>query len=209
MDRMLRVSGCQRTKVNEAYRLRATGRVFDLPDDEQRAVFGFTQAEIMAGKGPGKFPPGWQTAAEEIGRFLVSIGADDDTVAAAETMRLLEPIGSSKNLPLPSTESQCRPLASLPAADYLRVVVQARRDGIGWRRIRSHFRSLRLGERQGNAIALWIELSRTIDAYLARFPATTKQMVVGAVESLLEVVSEESDPEAGSPTGNDLTICVP
>jgi hypothetical protein len=147
--------------------------VFDLPDDEQRVVFGFTQAEIMAGKGPGKFPPGWQTAAEEIGRFLVSIGADDDT-----------------------------------AADYLRVVVQARRDGIGWRRIRSHFRSLRLGERQGNAIALWIELSRTIDAYLARFPATTKQMIVGAVESLLEVVSEESDPEAGSPTGNDLASCV-
>jgi hypothetical protein len=171
--RMFGGSGCQRTQTNEAYRLRATGRVFDLPDDEQRVVFGFTQAEIMAGKGPGKFPPGWQTAAEEIGRFLVSIGADDDT-----------------------------------AADYLRVVVQARRDGIGWRRIRSHFRSLRLGERQGNAIALWIELSRAIDAYLARFPATTKQMIVGAVESLLEVVSEESDPEAGSPTGNDLASCV-
>jgi hypothetical protein len=173
MDRMLGVSGCQRTKVNEAYRLRATGRAFDLPDDEQRILFGSTKAEIWSGKGPGKFPPGWQTAAEEIGRFLVSIGADDDT-----------------------------------AADYLRVVVQARRDGIGWRRIRSHFRSLRLGERRGNAIALWIELSRTIDAYLARFPATTKQMVVGAVESLLEVVSEESDPKAGSPTGNDLTSCV-
>jgi hypothetical protein len=88
---------------------------------------------------------------------------------------------------------------------YLLVAVNARRDGVSWRAIRSHFRSLRLGERQGTAIALWIELSRTIDAYLARFPATTKQMVVGAARSLLEVVSEESDPEDGSPAGNDLT----
>jgi hypothetical protein len=38
-------------------------------------------------------------------------------ISAAETMRLIEPIGSVKNLPLPSTESQCRPLASLPAKD--------------------------------------------------------------------------------------------
>jgi hypothetical protein len=172
-DRMLGISGCQRTKLNEAYRLRATGRAFDLPDDEQRILFGSTKTEIWSGKGPGKFPPGWQTAAEEIGRFLVSIGADDDT-----------------------------------AADYLRVAVNARRTGTPWRAIRSHFRSLRLGERQGDAIALWIELSRTIDAYLDRFPATTKQMIVGAVESLLEVVSEESAPEPGSPVENDLTNCV-
>jgi len=171
-DRMFGVGGCQRTKVNEAYRLRATSRAFDLPDDEQRVLFGFTKTEIWSGKGPGKFPPGWQTAAEEIGRFLVSIEADDDT-----------------------------------AAEYLRVAVQARREGIGWRRIRSHFRSLRLGQRKGNAIALWIELSRTIDAYLARFPATTKQMVAGAVESLLEVVSEDPDPEPAAPAENDLTIC--
>jgi len=38
-------------------------------------------------------------------------------IAAAETMRLLEPMGSSKNLPLPDSERQCRPLASLPAED--------------------------------------------------------------------------------------------
>jgi hypothetical protein len=170
--RMFGSSGCQRTQTNEAYRLRATGRVFDLPDDEQRVLFGSTKAEIWSGKGPGKFPPGWQTAAEEIGRFLVSIEADDDT-----------------------------------AADYLRVAVNARRNRVPWRAIRSHFRSLRLGERQGNAVALWIELSRTIDAYIARFPATTKQMIVGAVESLLEVVSEEIAPEPGSPAENDLTIC--
>jgi hypothetical protein len=38
-------------------------------------------------------------------------------IAAAETMRLLEPMGSTKNLPLPDSERQCRPLASLPAED--------------------------------------------------------------------------------------------
>jgi hypothetical protein len=38
-------------------------------------------------------------------------------IAAASTMRLLEPIGSSRSLPLPDSESQCRPLTSLPAED--------------------------------------------------------------------------------------------
>ena len=41
----------------------------------------------------------------------------DRLIKAAETMRLLSPIGDSKSLPLPATESQCRPLASLPAED--------------------------------------------------------------------------------------------
>ena len=41
----------------------------------------------------------------------------DRLIKAAVTMRLLSPIGESKNLPLPSTESQCRPLASLPSED--------------------------------------------------------------------------------------------
>lgn len=38
-------------------------------------------------------------------------------IAAAETMRLLEPIGSRRNLPLPDSEFQCRPLASLAPED--------------------------------------------------------------------------------------------
>jgi hypothetical protein len=38
-------------------------------------------------------------------------------ISAAQTMRLLGPIGPSKNLPLPDSESQCRPLAALPAED--------------------------------------------------------------------------------------------
>jgi hypothetical protein len=41
----------------------------------------------------------------------------DRLIKAAGTMRLLSPIGEVKNLPMPSTESQCRPLASLPAED--------------------------------------------------------------------------------------------
>lgn len=41
----------------------------------------------------------------------------DRLIKAAETMRLLSPIGDTKSLPLPATESQCRPLASLPAED--------------------------------------------------------------------------------------------
>jgi hypothetical protein len=172
MDRMLGVAGCQRTKVNEAYRLRATGRAFDLPDDEQRILFGSTKNEIWSGKGPGKFPPGWQTAAEEIGRYLVSVGADDDT-----------------------------------AAEYLRVVVQARRDGIGWRRIRSHFRSLRLGERRGDVRPLLLELARTVDAYRSRFPATPDEIVVAAARRLVVVLSDDTEPETGSPSENDLTIC--
>jgi hypothetical protein len=36
---------------------------------------------------------------------------------AAATMRLLSATAETKSLPLPSTESQCRPLASLPAED--------------------------------------------------------------------------------------------
>jgi hypothetical protein len=41
----------------------------------------------------------------------------DRLIKASATMRLLSPIGEVKNLPLPSTESQCRPLAALPAED--------------------------------------------------------------------------------------------
>lgn len=38
-------------------------------------------------------------------------------ISAALTMRALSAIAEIKNLPLPATESQCRPLASLPAED--------------------------------------------------------------------------------------------
>jgi hypothetical protein len=38
-------------------------------------------------------------------------------ISTAVVMRSIVPIGTTKNLPLPATESQCRPLASLPAED--------------------------------------------------------------------------------------------
>lgn len=38
-------------------------------------------------------------------------------ISASQTMRLLLTTVNSKSLPLPSTESQCRPLAALPAED--------------------------------------------------------------------------------------------
>lgn len=95
------------------------------------------------------------------------------------------------------------------ARGYLLVAVNARRDGVSWRVIRSHFRSLRLGERQGNALSLLSELARTIDGYRWRFPATTDQMVLGALQSLVGIVVERIDPKAGSPAGNGLRICDP
>jgi len=162
---------CERSQMNNAYRLSATGPALRLLTPEERTVlFGATDDELRRGC---TFPRGWDSAALELGRLLHGIDADDEA-----------------------------------ARRFLLIAVNARRDGVSWRAIRSHFRSLRLGERQGNAIALWIELSRTIDAYRSRFPATTDQMIVGAVESLLEVVSERMDPDTGSPAGNDPTICV-
>jgi hypothetical protein len=70
------VQGCDRTRVNWAYRVVAVGLFTDLPDDEQRAVWGCTGAAIA--NGSGKFPPGWDTAAEEIGRLVAHESPDDE-----------------------------------------------------------------------------------------------------------------------------------
>jgi hypothetical protein len=163
-DRKLGISGCERTKVNEAYRVHSLRIACTLSDDEQRILLGTTEKELWQGKGSGRFSVGWPSAAVEIGRFLLSLGEDE----SAE-------------------------------AEWLRVAVNARRNGIPWRDIRSHFRALRLGKRQGNAMALTTELARTIDGYRSRFPATTDQQMIGAVESLLEVLSEQIGDETGSP----------
>jgi hypothetical protein len=92
---------------------------------------------------------------------------------------------------------------------YLLVAVNARRTGDSWRTIRSHFRSLRLGERQGNAVSLLMELARAIDGYRSRFPATTDRMTLAAVRSLVEVISEQINPESGSPAETVPRICDP
>jgi hypothetical protein len=49
--------------------------------------------------------------------FGWSTSQSDRLMKAAATMRLLSPVGETKNLPLPDSERQCRPLASLPAED--------------------------------------------------------------------------------------------
>jgi hypothetical protein len=129
------------------------------------------------------------------GERVVLLGVDDDrrragsalprgwASAALEIGRLLEGIAGDDDT----------------ARGFLLVAVHARRDGVSWRAIRSHFRALRLGERRGNAVSLLTELARTVDSYRSRFPATTDQMIAGAVRSLLEVVSERIDGETGSP----------
>ena len=159
--------GSERGRTNTAYRLLCLGKVRRLLSvEELQTLLGFTWEELRDGIKP--FPRGWDSAANEIGRFI----ADDET-----------------------------------ARDYLLVAVNARRDGMPWRLIRSHFRNLRLGERQGNSLSLLTELARTVDDYCLRFPATTHQMITGAANSLLEIVSEKSDSETGSLKKTDLQIC--
>ncbi len=79
------------------------------------------------------------------------------------------------------------------ARDLLMLAVTARRDGVSWGAIRSHFRAMRLGKRQGNALSLSRELART-DDYRSRFPGTTDQMVIEAARNLLDAVSESDQP---------------
>jgi hypothetical protein len=49
--------------------------------------------------------------------FGWSTSQADQLIKAKRTMSLLSATAETKNLPLPATESQCRPLASLPAED--------------------------------------------------------------------------------------------
>jgi hypothetical protein len=68
----------------------------------------------------------------------------------------------------------------------LKVVVDALKRGLSFRDISEHFRRLRLGERQGKALSLYRALCRTVDDYRKRFPKTTNQQTITAVQSLLE-----------------------
>lgn len=161
---------CERSQMNNAYRLAATGPALRLLTAEERTIlFDATDDEMQRS---GMFPRGWDSTALELGRLLHGIDADADA-----------------------------------ARGYLLIAVNARRNGVSWQTIRSHFRSLRLGDRQGNALSLLSELSRTIDGYRSRFPATTDQMITGAVRSLFEIVSERIDTETAEQPENDLTIC--
>ena len=72
-------------------------------------------------------------------------------------------------------------------------VAKARRDGSQWRDIGSHYRSLRLGERTGNDLALVCALCRTLDEYKLKFPATSEATITGAVKGFLQIVEGGDD----------------
>jgi hypothetical protein len=82
------------------------------------------------------------------------------------------------------------------AVECLRAVVDARRRGICWRGCRAHVRNMRLGRREGNAVALTVALSRAVDAYQTQYPATTRQQIEAAVEMLLVAVRMPDNAEA-------------
>jgi hypothetical protein len=64
------------------------------------------------------------------------------------------------------------------------IVADARRSGIPFARIAEHFRSLRLGKRQGSPIALAKAIVRTINDYQRRFPGTTVEQVQEAIKKV-------------------------
>lgn len=81
------------------------------------------------------------------------------------------------------------------AAKVVEIVADARKRGFKFSDIGAHFRRLRLGDREGNALALTVALSRTLDRYARRFPKTTPEQKRAAVENLLDAL-DAKDPEA-------------
>lgn len=71
--------GCYRTKVDWTFHLAAVGLIRGAGTEAQRAVWGCTRDEIMAGT--GTLPKGWKTAAISIGRYLAA--TDDDPARVA------------------------------------------------------------------------------------------------------------------------------
>jgi hypothetical protein len=72
------------------------------------------------------------------------------------------------------------------------IVADARQRGISFGDITTHFRSLRIGEREGSALSLTRTLARTLDEYQKRFPKTTDDQRIGAVRSLLSILEKET-----------------
>jgi hypothetical protein len=75
----------------------------------------------------------------------------------------------------------------------LQIVANARDTGASWRDIRTHFRKMRLGEREGNALSLFRHLARAYDEYVAKFPNTTQQTRIGGIMNLLEAVESPDE----------------
>lgn len=70
----------------------------------------------------------------------------------------------------------------------LEIVADARDNGVSWSKIRAHFRTIRLGERRGNANSLQKHLSHALKGYVRRYPATFHSAQVLGIQHLLENV---------------------
>lgn len=70
----------------------------------------------------------------------------------------------------------------------LLIVADARDEDIPWRQIRAHFRTMRLGEREGSAVSLFQHLARAFDDYRRMFPATPHTAQVAGIRNLLDAV---------------------
>ncbi len=77
-------------------------------------------------------------------------------------------------------------------ASVARTMADARKRGLSFRDIAVHYRRLRLGKREGNALSLTTAIARTIDDYRRRFPLTTQEQTSEALRSVLAFVENQT-----------------
>lgn len=125
--------------------------------EKQMRIMNCTFDDVRAGN--HSFPRGFNTAATEIGRWIVTHA---DTAEAE--------------------------------ASSLVIVADARTRGIPWREIRAHFRALRIGPRQGNALSLFRHLATAFDDYCRMFPETTQLARMAGIQNLMDAILPENQP---------------
>ena len=67
----------------------------------------------------------------------------------------------------------------------LNVIVDARQRGLSWSDIGAHFRTCRLGEREGNPGALSLAINRAINDFKKRFPKTSEDDIFECLQHVL------------------------
>ena len=77
----------------------------------------------------------------------------------------------------------------------LNVIVDARQRGLSWSDIGAHFRTCRLGEREGNPGALSLAINRAINDFKKRFPKTSEDDIF---ECLRDVLNHRNEAGADS-----------
>jgi len=73
------------------------------------------------------------------------------------------------------------------------VMAQARKDGISFGQIATHYKRLRLGEKQGTTAGVYLKLASAIDDYRKTFPKTTDWQIAEALDELRELFELEDD----------------